>query len=164
MPPDLAQQLRDIHEPAIPGFWPLSLAWWILFSLILVLLVLFTVWYFRRKQLLAPYVRIRHLAKDLTNQRETGVIDGFAYAAGINLLFKELLVDIENRTESTTAFGTTWQDLLADRFNDPAFISGPGSCLGNARFVGRSFSDKGLTELVQNTLLRVKPTKKQVHG
>lgn len=164
MPPDLAQQLRDIHEPAIPGFWPLSIAWWILFSLIGVLLVGFAVWYFRRRQQLAPYVRIRHLAKELTVRRETGVINGLAYATGINLLFKELLVDIENRTESTTAFGTTWQDLLADRFNDQAFISGPGSCLGNARFVGRSFSDEGLAELVQNTLLCVKPTKKHVNG
>ena len=102
------------------------------------------------------------MARHLTQQREAGVLDALTYASGINLLFKELLVDIECRTESTTAFGTSWQDLLADRFNEQGFIAGPGSCLGNARFVGRSFSDEGLPELVQNTLLRVKPSKELV--
>ena len=101
------------------------------------------------------------MALELTQQRETGEIDGLTYASGINLLFKELLMDVENRAESTTAFGTTWQDLLADRFNDEEFISGPGRCLGNARFVGSTFSDEGLSRLVQNTLLCVKPTKER---
>ena len=162
MPADLIQQLRDIHEPAAPGFWPLSISWWVLFSLVLVLLIVSIVWLFWRQHRLAPYKRIRNAASILTQQRETGVIDGLTYASGINLLFKELLVDIESRTESTTAFGTTWQDMLADRFDEQGFISGPGTCLGNARFVGSSFSDEGLSGLVHDTLLRVKPSKERV--
>ncbi|MYD45002.1 MAG: DUF4381 domain-containing protein [Gammaproteobacteria bacterium] len=159
MPPDLIQQLRDIHEPTAPGFWPLSTSWWVLFSVVFVLLIGLMLWILWRNHRLAPYKRIRNMARDLTQQRESGEIDALSYASGINLIFKELLVDIESRTESTTAFGTTWQDLLADRFNEQGFISGPGACLGNARFVGSSFSDEGLPGLVQNTLLRVKPTK-----
>ena len=164
MPTDLIQQLRDIHEPAAPGFWPLSISWWVLFSVVFVLLICSVVWIVWRNHRLAPYKRIRNMARDLTQQREAGVIDALSYASGINLIFKELLVDIESRTESTTAFGTTWQDLLADRFNEQAFISGPGACLGNARFVGSSFSDDGLPELVHNTLLRVKPSKELVNA
>ena len=159
MPPDLIQQLRDIHEPAAPGFWPLSFSWWVLFSVVFVLLVGTIVWIVWRSQRLAPYKRIRNMARDLTDQRESGAIDALTYASGINLVFKELLVDIESLTESTTAFGTTWQDLLAHRFNEQAFISGPGACLGNARFVGSSFSDEGLSGLVHSTLMRVKPSK-----
>lgn len=164
MPIDLAEQLRDIHEPSVPGYWPLTVSWWVLFSFILVLLALMIGWYIWRQLRFAPYKRIRNEARALTQQRETGLIDGLTYASAINLLFKELLVDIERRTESTTAFGSTWQDLLADRFNETGFISGPGRCLGNARFVGSGFSDEGLSGLVQNTLLRVKPTKNQVNA
>ncbi|MXZ56226.1 MAG: DUF4381 domain-containing protein [Gammaproteobacteria bacterium] len=164
MPPDLIQQLRDIHEPAAPGFWPLSISWWVLFSLVFVLLIGSVVWIIWRNYRLAPYKRIRNMARELTDRRESGAIDALTYASGINLLFKELLVDVESRTESTTAFGTTWQDLLADRFNEQAFISGSGACLGNARFVGSSFSDEGLSGLVHNTLYRVKPSKELVNA
>lgn len=164
MPPDLIQQLRDIHEPAAPGFWPLSISWWVLFSVVFVLLIGSVVWIIWRNYRLAPYKRIRSMARDLTDRRESGAIDALTYASGINLLFKELLVDVESRTESTTAFGSTWQDLLADRFNEQAFISGPGACLGNARFVRSSFSDEGLSGLVHNTLYRVKPSKELVNA
>lgn len=159
MPIDLAQQLRDIHEPVVPGFWPLTVSWWILFSFILLLLAVLIIWYVWRRNRFAPYKRIRNMARELTQQRENDAIDGLTYASGINLLFKELLLDIENRTESTIAFGASWQDLLANRFKNEAFNSGPGRCLGTNRFSGESFSDEGLSGLVQNTLLRVKPTK-----
>lgn len=159
MPIDLAQQLRDIHEPAVPGFWPLSVSWWILLILTLLLISVLMVWYIRRTIRLVPYKKIQNLARQLTHQRENGVIDGLMYASGVNLLFKELLLDVEKRTESTTAFGTPWQNLLAQRFNNDAFISGAGQCLGTVRFSGENFSDEGLPSLVQQTLVRAKPTK-----
>ena len=164
MPPDLAQQLRDIHEPAIPGFWPLTVSWWVVFGFVLALVVVVLVWYVRRRYRLAPYKRIRYSAKELTQQRETGVIDGLTYASGINLLFKELLLDIEDRKESTTAFGASWQELLAVRFNNQSFISGAGRCLGTDRFSSATFTDDGLSGLVQNTLWRVKPGNNKQHA
>ena len=159
MPIDLAQQLRDIHEPAVPGFWPLAVSWWILFILSVILLSALIVWYVRRRKRYVPYKRIRNLARQLTHQRDNGVIDGLMYASGVNLLFKELLLDVEKRTESTIAFGVAWQNLLAQRFNNDAFVSGAGQCLGTVRFKGENFSDEGLSGLVQQTLLRAKPTK-----
>ena len=164
MPPGLAQQLRDIHEPAVPGFWPLTISWWILFSFILVMVVILFVWYLWHQRRLAPYKRIRKLAKELTQQRENGTIDALKYATRVNLLYKELLLDVEDRTESTTAFGASWQDLLAARFDNQGFTIGPGRCLGIARFSGTSFSDEGLVGLVQSTLLRVKPRTEHSHA
>lgn len=160
MPIDLAQQLRDIHEPAIPGYWPLTVAWWLLFSFVLILIIFSLIWYLRQRHRLKPYRRIRTKARALTKQRKNSELDGLSYASAINLLYKELLLDVEDCRESSTAFGISWQDLLANRFNHDGFISDPGRSLGITRFSNDPFFDNGLVELVEETLLCAKPTKK----
>ena len=48
--PDLVQQLRDIHVPPEPSWWPLAAGWWIIVALLccLVLAVLLWRWWNRR--------------------------------------------------------------------------------------------------------------------
>lgn len=155
--PELLTQLRDIHEPAAPSFWPLPIGWWIAAALALVMLticILLVVQEQRRKR---PYARIRSAAEELNQNRASGEIDALEYATSINLLFKELVIRIEGQDEAASMHGSSWLDFLAERFNDREFVEGAGRCLGSERYLPMSFSDEGLQELVHKTLRRAAP-------
>ena len=157
---EILDQLRDIHEPAPPGLWPIPIGWWGVAFLVLAIIV-FGIWvlfqeYNRRR----PYARIRETARELNRRRNAGSIDALEYATSINLLFKELVVKIEGQEEATQLYGSRWLDFLAERFNNRAFVEGAGRCLGSKRYIEDAFTDSGLQELVQTTLLRASPLSK----
>lgn len=155
---DLLSQLRDIHEPIAPSFWPLAPAWWILLVLCALGLVVAAYWAVQFLRRLQPYLRVRHLARTLTEQRESGRIDALQYASSINLLYKEVIIKIENRTDAIPLFGPTWLNLLAQRFSESRFNTAEGQCLGNHLYCpSHQFRDDGLTTLVNETLVRVHP-------
>ncbi len=153
------QRLRDIHEPDAPGWWPIPVGWWAVMGLVLAMLGVF-IWVViaeRRKQ--APYTAIRSAALRLNRIRNEGQIDGREYATRLNLLFKELVVRIEGQQEAAQLHGSNWLELLAERFNEREFVEGVGRCLGSTRYLAEPFSDAGLQELINKTLLKVAPLK-----
>ncbi len=164
MPPEalseVLAQLRDIHEPAVPGWWPLPLGWWLVLAFVTIVIGL-GIWFYKtERRRLRPYFVIRRATRELNNRRNSGEIDPLEYATKVNLLFKELIVRVEKREEALTMSGSQWLDLLADRFADNSFIRGPGACLGANRYMSGVFSDDGLQELVKQTLLRAAPARK----
>ncbi len=161
MPTELLEQLRDIHEPLAPGYWPLTLAWWITIAIAILILVTSVILWIRLHRKFAPYRYIRNQARTLTQHRLSKEIDGLTYATKINLLYKELFVEVENRHEVISMFGPAWLDMIAERFGQDGFRFGAGRCLGTARFISESFSDNGLDDLVKQTLFKVRPLKER---
>ncbi len=47
---ELLSKLKDVHLPADPGWWPLAMGWWLLFLLIILTLISFTVHHYRQRQ------------------------------------------------------------------------------------------------------------------
>ncbi len=157
---EVLDQLRDIHEPAAPGLWPIPVGWWGVAVLSFAILM-FGSWVLlqerRRRQ---PYIRIRKSVRQLNDQRNAGSLDSLEYAMSVNLLFKELVVKIEGHEEATQLYGSRWLDFLAERFNNRAFVDGPGRCLGSNRYMEEAFSDAGLQDLVKTTLQRAAPLRR----
>jgi len=60
MNPETGPQLRDIHLPAEPGWWPPAPGWWILALLLLVALVLLWRMWARRRRLVHTRAQLRH--------------------------------------------------------------------------------------------------------
>lgn len=138
MPPDLLNDLRDIHEPLAPGFWPPAPGWWVVLGLGLVVLLLGTFavrhWLRRRATLRAPYLAAEQHIHHAARQHAAGEIDARALADAINDVMKRVLVRVELRRDEATATGDDWQQALEARFPRPELAT-LGHALGSdARF------------------------------
>lgn len=159
MPTDsILQQLRDIHIPVEPGLWPLSLAWWLLFLLITIIIAGTSWWSIQRFVYLRPYRRIRRQARDLTAQFDQGAITIRSYVVGVNLLFKRLIVTLDKEPAAMKMFGSDWLTCLSMRFDEPRFLIDFKLCFGIDQYrKDTEFNGEQLRELVANTLYKVKP-------
>lgn len=156
-------QLRDIHEPAIPPFWPIPFGWWILAVSIIGVIACLIWWWRSRNAIDRPYRSIRGIATELRDLYQQGQLTDHEYADAANRLYKHLLVDIESVPGSVQADGLPWLNMLADRFDDDAFVYGAGKCLGTVRYRPVSFFDKQLDELVVRTLCAAKrPSRRMI--
>ena len=155
------QRLRDIHEPAEPGWWPIPIGWWAVVGLLVAMLGMFVWVVLAERKKRAPYTAIRMAALRLNSIRNEGLIDAREYATRANLLFKELVIRIEGQQEAAKLHGSNWLEFLAERFDEREFVDGVGRCLGSSRYLSGSFSDQGLAELIEKTLSRASPTKEQ---
>ena len=151
--------LRDIHEPAQPSFWPMPPGWWILAICILCALVCL-VWYWRTRVLAdRPYRAVRSAANDLQTRFQSRNVGELEYVSAANRLFKYVLTNIEDAPGARKADGALWLNMLAERFNEQAFVTGAGRCLGTVRYTPVAYFDTELNELVEQTLCCVRPRK-----
>lgn len=155
-------QLRDIHEPAIPPFWPIPIGWWILAVSIVGVIVCLIWWWHSRSAIDRPYRSIRGTAIELRDLYQQRQLTEHEFADAANRLYKHLLVDVESVPGSVRADGLPWLNMLADRFDDDAFVYGAGKCLGTVRYRSVSFFDEQLDELVARTLCVAKSPSRRV--
>ena len=154
-------QLRDIHEPATPAFWPIPLGWWILAIAVIVTIVCLIWWWRTRYVNDRPYRLIRAIAVRLRDLYDSGQLSEREYVDSANRLYKHLLVHVETVPGSVQADGLLWLNMLADRFDDEAFVTGPGKCLGTVRYQPVDFFDNRLDDLIGRTLCDVRYPSRQ---
>ena len=156
----MLQQLRDIHEPVAPYWFAPTPAWWVVACLAAVLLMVLVRVLWQRKRLYQPYWTIRRAARKENNSFLIKHLTDQEYTNNINILYKYLLITVEGRREAVPAFGSVWQEMLQDRFDEPDFVTGAGRDLGTIRFMRVKHYDGRLSDLVQRTLCVVRPPKK----
>ena len=148
--------LRDIHEPLTPSFWPIPIGWWLLAICLIFGFVLVVIWLKKRRYGDRPYREIRHVAEKLQDKLNNGLLTPVQYANDVNRLFKHLLVNVESVPGAAQSRGMAWQLLLAQRFEDDGFVTGPGLTLGTARYMRVPYTHEDLTGLVDKTLCKVR--------
>ena len=134
MQPDLLQQLRDIHLPAEPAWWPPAPGWWLLALITLGL----AIWLgsrlraaYRRRQ---PVKLARQYYDDLYDAFGRGEIDGPAYLQQTNELLKRLYVHGVGDDRARSANDAQWLAYLDEQSGSTSFSNGPGAQLSNQRF------------------------------
>lgn len=153
MQPDLLQQLKDLHMPAAPGWWPPAPGWWILGALLvcgagLVARIGWQGWRQRR-----PIRRARTLHAELARRYRAGDLDGRGYVNGCNELLKRLFVHGLGIDAARRVSDQRWLALLDAALGEPAFTAGPGRILGDARFAPAPAIDADALEHLMRRLL-----------
>jgi general stress protein CsbA len=122
---DLLQQLRDIHYPAPIPIWPLTIGWYVVIVLTLILLVTAGYYAYRSyvKQRLKRLVLQRLLELE---QQDTVAIN---VAAELSVLLKRCALARFARSHVAGLYGEQWLAFLDKTSMTDGFTTGPGRLL-----------------------------------
>jgi hypothetical protein len=149
-----ALQLRDIHLPGAPAFWPPAPGWWLLAAVLLTLLAWggavavrrFCIRRRRRRILLALASIERRLASD-------GTPDALAQMSG---LLRRLALMRFPRRQVAALTGIAWLRFLDESGGNGRFAEGPGRVLAAGpyqRSLPPDLDVNGLAALVREWVL-----------
>ncbi|MGD2119930.1 MAG: DUF4381 domain-containing protein [Chromatiales bacterium] len=121
-PAESLAQLRDIHLPTTPGWWPPAPGWWLvtLVSLILLLLLLRSLWrlyhrwHWRRRVL-------RHF-RQLSNHGAQ--LDNIEYVTAITRLLRQLAITCYPQSQVASLSGQQWLKFLEQQSHGLVFTQG----------------------------------------
>lgn len=158
MQPDLLQQLRDIHLPADPSWWPPAPGWWLL-ALAMLAAALWGVGMLRQAVLRRRPIReARALYAKLYGDYRKGLVDATDYLHQANELLKRLFIHGLHLDEARPANDAAWLELLDSGSRTSGFSRGPGRQLGNQRFRPEPDADpEQLHREIETLLRRVRP-------
>lgn len=153
MQADPLQQLRDVHSPLDPAWWPPAPGWWIIGVLLLAGL-LWLVWQaVRAWRKRAPIRVARRLHKTYSQELSEGHITAAEYLHKSNELLKRVLVSSYHRYRFAPLSGEAWLSELDRLSETDLFTAGPGRALGDNRFAPVPEIDApGLPEAIDNVI------------
>ncbi|MEX2962116.1 DUF4381 domain-containing protein [Microbulbifer sp. TYP-18] len=106
----LLQQMRDVHEPAAPGWWPPAPGWWMLALLTLVLAVVAVIW-LRNSRRRRARSRYRIEGVHLLRRLDISAPDA---AQTANELLKRVAITTYGRAACGNLTGAGWLQFLRD--------------------------------------------------
>jgi hypothetical protein len=145
-----ALQLRDIHLPPAPSFWPPAPGWWIVAAVLLALLAWAGLVVWRRRLL----HRQRQGVMEVLARLESGLAserspERLAY---ISVLLRRLALMRFPRARVAALTGMAWLRFLDESGGHGGFADGPGRVLGSGpyqRALPPDFDVEGLVALVR---------------
>jgi len=134
MAADQLQQLRDIHLPAPPGWWPPAPGWWLLAAVVLGVLAWAILRLRDRRRRAAPLRFGRAAYAELYRRYQNGELDYREYLDETDELIKRVLIHGLGDRSARRAAGAAWLAHLDGYLGSAEFSHGPGRVLGNERF------------------------------
>jgi hypothetical protein len=148
-------QLRDIHLPAPPDFWPPAPGWWLLAAVVLGLAAWAGMLAWRRLKIRRERQRVMALLEQL--ERSSGEAATPEFLAQLSSLTRRLALMRFPRHEVASLTGQDWLRFLDSSGGDGQFSEGPGRVLAQGPYV-RELSDdvdsRTLTSLVRHWIRR----------
>jgi len=155
---DLLQQLRDIHLPAEPLWWPPAPGWWLLAALGIAALIYLARQIGAAIRRRRPIREARKLYQKLYGDYLSGIIDDRIYLHESNELLKRLFIHGLHDDQARKANDDDWLRMLDKRSGTSQFSEGPGRQLGNQRFRFKPEADpQALHPLLSRFLKEVRP-------
>lgn len=126
-------QLRDIHLPASPDFWPPAPGWWLLVTIILFAsgwaLVKYLAFHRRQKQLKAIYNAFKPIEQKLLKAPDNQTL------AELNILLRQLALLHFPQTEIASLSGSKWLAFLDHSGATSQFSNGAGRLLADTPYL-----------------------------
>ncbi|MGA8277087.1 MAG: DUF4381 domain-containing protein [Rhodanobacteraceae bacterium] len=131
MNPATGPQLRDIHLPPMPSWWPPAPGWWLLGALLLGALVIASVWLLRRWRVWRWRRRIDSELAEIAAAHDASA-DGPRLAAAISQMLRRGTLLVERRAAALP--GEAWLEFLDARIGGQDFRRGAGRALIDAPY------------------------------
>jgi hypothetical protein len=122
-----ALDLRDVHAPPLPDFWPPAPGWWIAAALLTGLLIVVSVQLYR-------YYRLQRLRRQVLTDldalsagytAETAV----GFVTEVSMLLRRVALRRFPRRQVAALFGADWCRFLDETGGDGGFSQGAGQVL-----------------------------------
>ena len=153
---DPLQQLRDLHLPAHPGWFPPAPGWWILALLLAVAVTVVVLRRIAQRRRRMPFRAARVELEQLRAAADAGQTTASGYAHGANAILKRVAIHGLRRGDAAPLSGDAWLDFLDGLDAAGTFRNGAGEALGDRRFVARAAVDHAaLDACVRNLLERL---------
>ena len=152
-PAEQTLQLRDVHLPASPEFWPPAPGWWIAALLAVVVLAwisirLVSFWRHKRSQR-EIFLLLDDLAKTETDDRIP------EFLASVSTLLRRVALLKFPRNEVAALTGKDWLSFLDTHGGEGQFINGVGKVLEAGPYLRNSNVDQqGLLLLARKWIRR----------
>ncbi len=144
--PQPVLQLRDIHLPGDPGFWPPAPGWWLVGAIGVALLAWLTVVALRRFRV---HRRRRRILAELAGlERELASEPRPDVLARVAMLLRRLALTRFPRERVAQLSGSAWLDFLDETGGKGRFATGPGRALGAGPYQRSLPSDLDAPRLV----------------
>jgi hypothetical protein len=153
--PQQVLQLRDIHLPGEPAFWPPAPGWWYVAAVIIALIAWMTVIALRRyrihRQRQRVFAVLAGLEHELANGRAPDAL------ARMSVLLRRLALTRFPRERVAALTGTAWLRFLDESGGNGRFAEGPGRVLSTGpyqRALPADLDASGLVALVREWVTR----------
>ena len=152
------QQLRDVHAPMAPEWWPPALGWWLLAIAAIAGTVFICRLLWQAYRARQPIRSARTLIDELKEKHAQGRIDTLHYVHETNEVLKRLLVNALGIRHLGAISDEQWLDALDTIVGNREFSEGHGKILGVQRFSPRATADvEAVHQIMQKMLARVHP-------
>jgi hypothetical protein len=146
VPPAL--ELRDVHAPPFPDFWPPAPGWWVMAVLLAALLVTVSVYLYRRYKLHRQRRQVLSTLDTLVAGYSPEAAVGFV--TGVSMLLRRVALRRFPRRRVAALFGADWCRFLDETGGDGGFSRGAGQVLASGPYAARVEVDpEGLTALAR---------------
>ena len=126
--------LRDIHTPLEPSWWPPAPGWWLLVILTTTLLAWATVALYKRNKILRPRREAERLIIELYEATQTKDASDRDYVRGANEILKRLIVNVLGRRDLAPISAASWLQALDEMSGTIEFTQGAGAVFGVSRY------------------------------
>ena len=144
--PQQVLQLRDIHLPDGPSFWPPAPGWWLLGAVLIALLAWAAVVALRRyrlhRQRQQVLMALANLEHDLACEHATAAM------ARISILLRRLALLRFPRRQVAALTGNAWLRFLDESGGEGRFVEGPGRVLAAGPYQRSLPADLDITGFV----------------
>lgn len=145
-PPGLALDLRDIHPPPLPEFWPPAPGWWIAGLAVIFLVILVSVQGYRRYR---RYQQRQQILAKLNGLKASYSHDHASeFVTDVSMLLRRVALAHYPRHRVAALFGMAWCRFLDETGGDGEFCSGAGQVLATGPYATEVLVDaEGLVAL-----------------
>ncbi len=137
--------LRDIHLPEAISWWPPALGWWLLATLI-PLLIGFGYWLYRR---LTRQTAIKAAKKILLQIKQDPQLENNKKLNDLSALIRRVAISTADRHECAGLAGDPWLAYLDRSLKSTPFSEGVGRLLANGPYQQYMPTDLEISELTR---------------